>query len=129
MYYSRTATSTLGPERPINQSFVPVRTAHRAQAGNRKFLTIPNLPKPPPVINIAMQRPTGMKVRGKENPNYRIVPRPQPVTGTDGMHPHEGYARGQKKGLTYSPDRPIDGQFLVSADSNYVFMTSKLGRP
>lgn len=118
-----------GPALTPFELSVPARTAYKTLAGNRQFLDIPKLPKAPPVLNNANRRPSTMKVLGKENFNYRLVPRPQPVPDTDGMFPNQGYARGQRRGLAYTPSRPIDGPLLPIADSDYVFLNSSLGQP
>lgn len=117
---------------PSNTPFEMVPTMHHGEKvmGNRNPLVLRNLPKAPPLLNNAIQRPHTMKVKGKENFNARIVPRPPPVPSTDSMYPKQGYARGQEKGLSYMKmDRPIDGPLMPLADSDFASRDSKLGPP
>jgi len=108
---------------------MPTMHLGKPQAGNRNPLNLTKLNTAPPLLNNAIQRPHTMKVRGKENPNARIIPRPQPVPSTDSIYPKQGYARGQKKGLAFKKiNRSIDGPIMKIADSNFAWADSKLGR-
>ncbi len=88
-----------GAHGPSHTPFEMAPTMHlgKKTVGDRNPLPLGSLPKAPPLRNNAIQRPHTMKVKGKENFNARIVPRPQGVPSTDTMYPKQGYARGQQK--------------------------------
>lgn len=46
-----------------------------------------------------------------------------------GLYPHQGYARGQKKGLAYNPEKPINQPLMPFADSFNAGLNSTLGQP
>ena len=118
-----------GPHGPAQMNFTPTMHIGKPQIGNRNPLSLTKLPTAPPLLNNAIQRPPTMKVRGKENFNARIVPRPQPAPSTDSMYPKQGYARGQQKGLAFMKmNRPIDGPIMPIADSNFAWTDSRLGK-
>ena len=58
----------------------------------------------------------------------RVMRRPA-ISQFGGMYPQVGFARGQKKGLAYDPDKPIDNQLMPIADSFNAGLNSKLGQP
>ena len=121
-----------GPQGPSQTPFDFAPTMHLGgkSVGNRQPLVLTTLPKAPPLLNNAIQRPHTMKVKGKENSNARIIPRSAPAPSTDSMHPKQGYARGQQKGLAFMKmNRSIDGALLPISDSNFAFLNSKLGQP
>ena len=121
-----------GPKGPAQTPFSMAPTMHLGgkTVGNRVPLPLRLLPTAPPLINNAIQRPHTMKVKGKENFNARIVPRSPPIPQTDAMHPKQGYARGQKKGLAFMKmNRPIDGPIMPIQNSDYGFMNSPFPHP
>lgn len=46
-----------------------------------------------------------------------------------GLYPQQGYARSQRKGLAYSPEKPIDQPLMPLADSFNAGLNSTLGQP
>jgi hypothetical protein len=58
----------------------------------------------------------------------RVLRRPNiPYQG--GMYPHTGIARHQKKGLAYSPEKPIDLPLMPLADSFNAGLNSSIPQP
>ena len=58
----------------------------------------------------------------------RILRRPAiPYQG--GLYPHQGYARGQRKGLAFSPEKPINQPLMPLADSFNAGLNNRLGQP
>ncbi len=58
----------------------------------------------------------------------RTLRRPN-VPYQGGLYPHQGYARGQMKGLAYQVEKPINQPLLPLADSFNAGMNSRLGQP
>jgi len=121
-----------GPRGPEQDGFSLLPSMHmqRKVVGNRVPIVIPRIPTAPKILNPAIAPNTMRKVRGKEAINTRRVSRAQPVPSTDAIFPREGKARHERRGLGYMiMDRPTDGPLMPIADSDLVFMNSKLGQP
>ena len=58
----------------------------------------------------------------------RVMRRPA-ISQMGGMYPQTGFARGQKKGLAYDPNKPINNALMPIADSFNSALNSKLGQP
>ena len=46
-----------------------------------------------------------------------------------GLYPHQGYARGQRKGLAYDPQKPISQPLMPIPDSFNAGLNTKLPQP
>lgn len=46
-----------------------------------------------------------------------------------GLYPHQGYARGQRKGLAYDPQKPLNQPLAPKADSFNAGLNTKLPQP
>jgi len=58
----------------------------------------------------------------------RVLRRPAiPYQG--GLYPHQGYARDQKKGLAYNPEKPINQPLMPLADSFNAGLNSRIPQP
>jgi len=81
----------------------------------------------PPLLNDSIHRPANMKVLGcKQNHESHKVLRRAPINSTAGMYPSTGYARGQDKGLSYIPQKPITGRIMETSSSFYGGANSRI---
>lgn len=70
----------------------------------------------------------GVSAVGGLGGSHRVLRRPAiPYQG--GLYPNTGYARGQKKGLAYNPEKPINLPLMPIADSFNSGLNSMLGQP
>ena len=70
----------------------------------------------------------GVSSVGSLGGSHRVLRRPAiPYQG--GLYPHTGYARGQKKGLAYDPEKPINLPLLPLADSFNAGLNSTIPQP